>query len=380
MQAYTKVAHRQALLHPRFMCNQLVLHQNSSYQCSRNPKLLAELPGPAQNTVMSLFQPRSVPALKTPRSAMAGDSVMLISPASPAVSEGLSERIKARLSLLGYSTQIGPNADRRSGFLAGEDHERLGDLHNAFSSQDIRAIVCTRGGYGSGRIINSIDFSILASNPKIFIGSSDLTTILNGCILEAGITALHGPTMESLMSEDTPDFTWQSLLYNLSGSEKALGSICSACPKEYLRAEQLKSGRATGRLLGGNLAVLLSTVGTRFFPSLDDSILFLEDVGEAPFRIDRNLTHLINLGLLEKVRGFALGVFERCSYRPEEAALKQSLRDVVIERLLPFGKPLVLGLPFGHTPYNATLPVGALATLDADNSDLLIEELAVCKA
>jgi muramoyltetrapeptide carboxypeptidase len=113
------------------------------------------------------------------------------------------------------------------------------------------------------------------------------------------------------------------------------------------------------------------------FPSFDDAVVFLEDVGETPFRVDRNLTQLLNIGAFERVRGFALGVFERCSYRPEEVALKQTLRDVVIERLAPLGRPIVLGLPFGHTTYNATIPVGALATLDAGQADLLIEELAV---
>jgi muramoyltetrapeptide carboxypeptidase len=121
----------------------------------------------------------------------------------------------------------------------------------------------------------------------------------------------------------------------------------------------------------------MSSIGTPFFPSFDDAIVFLEDIGETPFRVDRNLTHLLNIGALDRVRGFALGVFERCAYRPEEAALKQTLRDVVIDRLAPLSKPIVLGLPFGHTAYNSTIPAGVAATLDADQADLLIEELAV---
>jgi muramoyltetrapeptide carboxypeptidase len=183
--------------------------------------------------------------------------------------------------------------------------------------------------------------------------------------------------MESLLAEDTPEFTRNSLVYHLTGDQRALGSICAACPREHLRAEAITQGHATGRLVGGNLAVLMSSLGTGFFPSFDEAIMFLEDVGETPFRIDRNLTHLLNIGALDKVRGFALGVFERCSYKPEEVALKQSLRDIIIDRLAPLKKPIVLGLPFGHTLYNSTIPVGVSATLDAEKADLFIEELAV---
>jgi muramoyltetrapeptide carboxypeptidase len=183
--------------------------------------------------------------------------------------------------------------------------------------------------------------------------------------------------MESLLADTTPKFTWDSFVFNLTGDARAVGSLCAACPKEHLQAQGIQGGRATGRLVGGNLAVLISSVGTPLFPSFDNAIVFLEDVGETPFRVDRNLTHLLNIGAFERARGFALGVFERCSYKPEEVALKQTLRDVVIDRLAPLGRPIVLGLPFGHTTYNATIPVGALATLDAGQADLLIEELAV---
>jgi muramoyltetrapeptide carboxypeptidase len=238
-------------------------------------------------------------------------------------------------------------------------------------------VLCVRGGYGSGRIIKSIDFKKLQATPKVFVGSSDLTTILNGCLLHAGLTAFHGPTMQSLSDRSLPEFTLNSWIRQISGDTEALGSIKKGCPTDKLQVEVLQTGTASGRLIGGNLAVLLSSLGTPFFPSLDDSILFLEDIGETPFRIDRNLTHLLNIGALNKVQGFALGVFEKCAYRPDDAVKKQSLRDVVIDRLVPLGKPVVLGLPFGHTAYNATLPMGTTVTLDGENGDLLIEELGV---
>ena len=326
---------------------------------------------------MSLRSPLTIPKLHKPARLQSGDTVALIAPASPADSAEAQVEIQNKLTTLGYTTKLGKNVHERLGFLAGTDAARLRDVHDAFSCTESGAVLCVRGGYGSGRIINSIDFKKLKDNPKVFVGSSDLTTMLNGCLLHAGLTAFHGPTMQSLSDRSSPEFTLNSWMRQISGDSEALGSIKKGCPADELQVEVLQTGTASGRLLGGNLAVLLSSLGTPFFPSLDDSILFLEDIGETPFRIDRNLTHLLNTGALDKVRGFALGVFERCAYRPDDAVKKQSLRDVVIDRLVPLGKPVVLGLPFGHTAYNATLPVGTTVTLDGKNGDLLIEELGV---
>ncbi len=126
-------------------------------------------------------------------------------------------------------------------------------------------------------------FKELAKHPKIFLGSSQLTTIINGRLIETGLTALHGPTMESLLADTTPEFTWNSFVFHLTEDTRALGSLCATCPNEHLRAESIYAGRATDRLVGGNLAVLMSSTGIPFSPSFDDSIVFLEDIGETPF-------------------------------------------------------------------------------------------------
>ena len=149
-------------------------------------------------------------------------------------------------------------------------------------------------------------------------------------------------------------------------------------PKLRSAVECLFSGKTSGRLVGGNLSIIQSLIGTPFLPSFAGSILCLEDVGETPYRVDRILTHFLNIGILNGVKGFALGTFDKCSYKPPEANSLQTLRDVVIERLRPLKKPIVLGLPFGHVPHNATLPIGAMATLDARNGELIVEESAVC--
>lgn len=273
--------------------------------------------------------------------------------------------------------EFGVHARDTRGFLAGDDRSRLIDLNRGIRSKSVRAILCIRGGYGSGRILPHIDFAGLNHNPKIIVGCSDLTTILCGAVSQSRIVSFHGPTVQSLIDDTCPEYTLRSLLQRLSGETSSTGSIVDGYPNAKQTIDVIHRGRATGRLLGGNLSILLSIIGTRFLPSFDGAILCLEDVSEPPFRIDRALTQLLNLGLLQSVRGFALGIFEGCAYRPEEAARKQTLRDVIVDRLKPLKKPIVMGLPFGHVPYNTTLPFGALATLDAYRGDLIMEESGV---
>lgn len=301
---------------------------------------------------------------------------MIVAPASPPHSIDVFKRAQKRLQDVGFNVVLGGHSQERLGFLAGADSVRLLDLSEALTSPSIKGIFCIRGGYGSGRIVKEAPFNALQSHPKILVGSSDLTTLLYGCTLSGGTVSFHGPTLQSLVDDTCPDFTWLSFLQMVTGDPASLGSIL----KNYqsnTQIENLYPGSASGRLVGGNLSILLSLIGTRFFPDLSDSILFLEDIGQTPFRIDRCLTQLLNIGALDTVRGFALGIFEQCSYRPEDAPHKQTLRDVFLDRLAPLGKPIVCGLPFGHTPFNATLPVGTMATLDANTGDLIIDELPV---
>jgi muramoyltetrapeptide carboxypeptidase len=328
---------------------------------------------------MLLHPPRSLPKLIKPTQLRAGDTVMIIAPGSPPHSTNILEAAIKRLSDAGFNVHVGTYAREKHGFLAGIDSQRLSDLSQALASPTIKAIFCIRGGYGSGRLIHAVPFDVLKRHPKVFIGSSDLTGLLYGCALDGHSVCFHGPTLQSLVDPSCPDYTWRSFINTITGHHDAVGSILDG-DQPTTPIEALKSGVATGHLIGGNLSILLSILGTKFFPSFDDSILFLEDVSEAPFRIDRYLTQLINLGAFERVRGFALGRFEHCEYRGQEAKSKQTLRDVIIDRLVPLGKPIVLGLPFGHTSYNATIPIGIQATLDANQGDLLIGDSGVARA
>lgn len=326
---------------------------------------------------MPLLQPRPIQSLLRPPRLTAGDTIAVIAPGSPALSAETYKAIPQALQSLGFNVVFGAHAKESLGFLAGPDSHRLQDINEVFRSPSVRAVVCIRGGYGTGRILSGVDFPALTANPKIIIGCSDITALLCGVATESRVVCFHGPTAQALSDENCPDFTIQSLVRSITNPVSAGGCIRTGLNSSQISIDVIQSGEASGPLVGGNLVTLVSLIGSKFMPSFDDAILFLEDVGETPFRIDRYLTQFLSLGLLDKVRGFALGTFERCAYRPEEAHLKQSLRDVVIDRLAPLGKPIVLGLPFGHGPLNATLPIGVMATLSGSRGDLLIEEPAV---
>jgi len=300
----------------------------------------------------------------------------VIAPASPPLNTDVHAKAKRLLTKAGFEVILAPHSRKRLGFLAGSDEERARDINLALRTRKVRAILCVRGGYGSGRILGTIDFAALRRDPKILVGCSDITAILSGALTQSRVVSFHGPMLQSLTTDSCPSFTWRSFIEQMTGSPEALGSILRGYANARQTIDTLHRGRATGRLVGGNLSILSTLVGTPYFPSFDDAIVFLEDVGEAPYRIDRLLTHLLAIGALQRARGFALGVFDKCAYRPDEARKKQTLHDVIIDRLKPLKKPIVMGLPFGHIPHNATLPVGGIVTLDAHKGDLIIEELS----
>jgi muramoyltetrapeptide carboxypeptidase len=330
---------------------------------------------------MKIVGPRRITSLRKPPRLVSGDTITLVAPSSPPLDLTVIERTIHRFEKLGYKVQIGRNARNRHGFLAGSDAQRATDLNAALRSRATRAIMCIRGGYGLGRILDRVDFEALARNPKIIVGCSDITALLCGVAVLSKSRSFHGPMPSALTDPECPDFTWKSLLDTLSGAPTSQGSVLSGYPETNSTVTCIRRGKVTAPLIGGNLAVMCSLIGTPFFPSLAGKILFFEDIGETPFRIDRNLTHLRSLGLLDSVAGFALGLFKDCAYKPfkpgDRIEYRQDLRDVISERLRPLGKPIVMGLPFGHLPYNATLPLGALATLDGNKGDLILEETSV---
>jgi muramoyltetrapeptide carboxypeptidase len=304
-----------------------------------------------------------------------GDTIGLIAPASPPSDPQTIDRAAAALEKFGFKVKLGENVRARNGFLAGGDKERAADLMAMFADTEVKAIFCLRGGYGAVRILDLLDYKIIRHNPKIFVGYSDLTSLHGELQKKVNLVSFHAPMAGALAADDLPEFTRAAFFRTLMEAKPA-GSICAGYDKKGIST--LHCGVAEGRLLGGNLSVLCADIGTRFEPKFNGRILFLEDVGERPYRLDRLLTQLLNAGVFEKVIGIAVGVNKDCEEKiPASGEYTQSSADVFAERLSSLKIPVVTGLPFGHVDLNATLPVGAKAKLDGDNGDLIITETAV---
>lgn len=306
-----------------------------------------------------------------------GDTLGIVAPASAPPDLQRLDRAVAALEKLGFKTRLAPNVRKRWGFLAGSDRERASDLMRLFADPKVNAILCVRGGYGTARLLPLLDFAVLRSHPKIFVGYSDITSLHCAFLTQANLVSFHGPMLNSdFVNDDVPRFTLDSF-FRLLGEPLAYGNIARGYRRRTV--EILRRGMARGPLIGGNLTLLCTTVGTPWQPEFRGRILFLEDLAEEPYRMDRLLTHLLNAGLLQQVAGIAIGINKDCvdprAKRAKE--YRQTLEDVFRDRLWPLQVPVVMGLPFGHIPLNATLPVGGEVLLDANRGELVITQPAV---
>jgi muramoyltetrapeptide carboxypeptidase len=306
-----------------------------------------------------------------------GDTIGVVAPASAPGNPKNVERALTRLEELGFQPKPAPNLRKRWGFLAGSDRDRAGDLMKMFIDSKVKAIFCLRGGYGSARLLPLLDYALIRSHPKILIGYSDITSLHCALLTKANLVSFHGPMLNSdLIKRRMPAFTLQNLIRTVTTPEPP-GSICQGYTQQTVQV--LRPGTASGPLIGGNISILCATLGTPYQPAFQGRILFFEDLDEVPYRFDRMLTHLLNAGLLQQVSGVAIGINCRCEDPKAKTAkeYRQSLCDVLKERLLPLRIPVISGLPFGHVAHNATLAVGVRSTLDATKGDLSITEAAV---
>ncbi len=324
---------------------------------------------------------RAIPLIK-PERLRFGDTVGIVAPASAPPDPANIERGIERLEELGFRTKPAPNLRKRWGFLAGSDRERAGDLMKMFGAPEVKAILCMRGGYGTGRLLSRLDYGFIRQNPKIFVGYSDITALHCALLTKAGLVSFHGPMANSdLASPQVPEFTLLGFFRTLMNAA-APGSVCQGLKQKTVKV--VRRGVASGPLLGGNLSLLCTTLATPYQPTFRGKILLLEDVDEVPFRFDRMLTHLLNAGVLQEVAGIAVGTNSNCGERrksasraPKRQEYRQTVEDVLKERLRPLGVPVVTGLPFGHISGIATLPLGVRATLDGNKGDLAVTEAAV---
>ncbi|MBG1269308.1 S66 peptidase family protein [Nostoc sp. WHI] len=256
----------------------------------------------------------------------------------------------------GYIVEISPQIDDKWGYLAGTDESRRHQLATAWQDPHCRGILCARGGFGSTRILEDWNWQKNSALPKWLIGFSDITALL-WSLYTAGICSVHGSVMTTLADE--PDWSIDRLFDWVEGR-----------PLAPLKGRGWGGGVVTGTLLPGNLTVATHLLSTPIQPHLDGVILALEDITEAPYRIDRMLTQWRLSGALSKVCGIALGGFTRCEAPPTVPSF--SVEEVLRDRLGDLNIPIVSALPFGHDSPNAALPVGVEATLDGDAGILAI--------
>jgi len=316
--------------------------------------------------------------LLKPERLCSGDTVGIVAPSSPPQDPAAVDRAVEAVQRMGFVPKLAKNIRDRHGFLAGGDRERAADLMQMFEDKTVKGIICLRGGYGSARLLNLLDYEIIRRHAKVFSGFSDITSLHCAFAKKVNMISIHAPMLNGgLQSEDVPEFTRASFLRTVMEAKPA-GSI--VCGYDKASISTVRCGVAEGRLIGGNLSVLCAAIGTPFEPSFKGKILFIEDVNEQPYRLDRMLTQLLNTGLLRHLAGVAVGVNKDCEDDGKDKVIeeyRQSPADVMAERLHSLGVPVVMGLPFGHVAFNATIPVGARARLDADNGDLIILESTV---
>lgn len=301
-------------------------------------------------------------------------TIGLIAPASSFSSEKLASA-RENLGALGFKIKESAHLYAKNGYLAGSDEERLADLYWAFESPDVDAIWCIRGGYGCSRLLPMIDFDRIGKHPKIFIGYSDVTALHLSIRQHTGLVTFHGPVAASEFPENTLRHFRSVLMDPVIGYKVSIPDKADLPADELYQPFVLTPGRATGKLSGGNLTLLAALVGTPFAPSYKDKIVFMEDVGEQPYRIDRMLTQMLQGSDLDKAAGIALGVFAEC--RPKGDAPSLTLAETLRDRLGSLGIPVLYGLPFGHVAHQMTFPYGIEAALDATEGSLILAEVAV---
>ena len=302
--------------------------------------------------------PSTLPAMQLPSPLTPGARVALVAPAGPLGSAAELERALEHARSFGWDPVVGEHALARHGYLAGTDEERARDLNASLANDSIDGIWCLRGGYGALRLLPAIDVDALRRHPKAIIGFSDITALHAALGQAAQLVTFHGPTARGALSDFSRDSLARAVVHRRDPCGDAPG------------ARILRSGRADGRLVGGNLAILASLAGTPYAPDYVDAILVVEDVGEPTYRIDRMLRQLELSGALGRLAGIVFGHFTEGT-EPGDTTSRE-LDDVLRESAEVAGVPAIAGAPIGHIADQWTIPLGTRAELDADRRTLRV--------
>lgn len=322
---------------------------------------------------------------KKPKRLLPGDRVSLVAPSGSASGPDRVEASARALESLGLRVKVSPHCADARGYLAGEDAIRARELELAFLDQETTAVICLKGGYGTPRILDKIDYAAIATHPKLFLGYSDITALHIAFRRFAGLVTFHGPMPSSDM---VPDFHPESkasllgVIFGMAGFPEAFGPDFRPESARILNpsggALRIVSkgsggnGLAKGELTGGNLSLLAATMGTDYEIDTKGKLLFIEDIDETPYRIDRMLNQLRLAGKFDDCAGVLIGSWTRCS--PPEGKRSLALEEIFRDLILPCGKPVLAGLEAGHCVPALTLPLGCLYAMNAELGTLEIAE------
>ena len=318
-------------------------------------------------------KPKTAMDIIKPKRLKKGDTIGLIAPASPVSEKGYSRAMK-NLTDLGFKYKTGSALMHKYGYLAGDDKSRIDDIHTMFADPEVDAIWCIRGGYGTTRILDELDYSLIKENPKVFIGYSDITALHQAIFVNTGLISFHGPLAGSELT-DYSRRSFESILKNNETIIKPYKYDSRKDPEHY-KPEVIIPGQMQGILTGGNLSLIASLAGTIYQLDTMDKIVIMEDVDEKPYKIDRMLTQIINSSGLNGAKGILLGIFDKCHPKPEDKN-SLTLMETIRDRLGNLDIPVYYGFSFGHIKNNCTIPFGIMAKFDTDRQQIKLMEKAL---
>jgi len=326
---------------------------------------LAAMPlaGTAATFQQSELRGRPKPVLA--RRLAAGDTVGIVAPASATFQSVDLAIAQESLQALGLKVKIGSHVLARHGYLAGSDMQRAADINQFFGDNSVKAVLPIRGGWGSSRVLPHLDYELIGRNPKVFVGYSDITALHLAIHAKTGLVTFHGPNGMGRWDTWSLDY-FNRILFDghaaTMENPKTLSERNALAQTEH-RVQTVTPGTARGRLLGGNLTVLTAILGSPYVPSFEGAILFLEDVGEDLYRIDRMFTQLKLAGALGRIRGLAFGTCAECG--PGEGFASLTLEEILADHVKPLQVPAWFGAMIGHQSPQWTVPVGLEAEIDA---------------
>jgi muramoyltetrapeptide carboxypeptidase len=317
------------------------------------------------NPLSELITP--APKLKAKR-LKAGDTIAITSPAGAVWDDAQVEKFTGILKGFGFNVVLGNTLKQKLGYFSGTDSDRAKELNDFFADKNIKGIFCMKGGWGCARILEQLDYKIISLNPKVLIGFSDITTLLNAIYAKTGLITFHGPVGNSGWNDWTSN-VFKSVIFHGQQTIFPLGS------GEEDRITTINAGKADGILAGGNLTVISSLIGSGYLPDWKGKILFLEETKEEPYRIDRMLTQLKLAGVFKELNGIAIGKFVKCEAEEPQKAF--TFMQVFEQHFKILNIPVFYGLMTGHIENKITLPIGASVHMESETGSLMLTEPAV---